>query len=201
MNEFSLAPRFSLVTRLRRMSHSISLNRSSSILTLSQSKRLFTLLDNPILISSTQTSTCLTVIPYWFLIRLKQQARLNGLFLNEIRLTGGAASFVLDPTGDLAYRDLDFFISVDDVASESTWNQIKQTVFTSLTSNNEKSNEFYTEKIIRIVNDYDRWALISLRNAEGRNLELVMKQNETKYSSFLLLEICRTNETSISIFC
>lgn len=160
------------------MSHSNSLNRSSSILTLSQSKRLFTLLDNPILISSTNTSTCLTVIPYWFLIRLKQQARLNGLFLNEIRLTGGAASFVLDPTGDLAYRDLDFFISIDDIAAESTWNQIKQTVFTSLTSNNEKSNEFYTEKIIRIVNDHDRWALISLRNAEGRNLELVTKQNQ-----------------------
>ena len=34
--------------------------------------------------------------------------------------------------------------------------------------------------MIRIINEHDRWGLISLRNADGRNLELVNKIKEIK---------------------
>jgi hypothetical protein len=157
--------------------HQIEFDLNSSILNLSQTKRLFSLLDSPILISSKNTLPILTVIPSIFLIKLKHEARQRNLYLHDIRLSGGAASFVLDPTGDLAFRDLDFLISVDDVTSESHWLNIKQAVFASLPLPNKEnqslSTEIYTDKMIRIITEHDRWGLISLRNADGRNLELV----------------------------
>lgn len=157
--------------------HPFPFELNSSILNLAQIKRLFILLDTPILINSKTTLPVLTVIPSRFLMKLKFEAKQRGLILHNIRLSGGAASFVLDPLGDFAYRDLDFLISIDDVTSESNWSNIKQAVFAALPfSNKEKSSlstEIYTDKIIRIITEYDRWGLISLRNADGRNLELV----------------------------
>jgi hypothetical protein len=166
----------------------IECDLNSSILNLSQTKRLFSLLDSPILISSKSTLPTLTVIPSIFLIKLKTEARQRGLYLHDLRLSGGAASFVLDPTGDLAFRDLDFLISVDDVSSESNWLNMKQAVFASLpissrTFNEDKQclyTEIYTDKMIRIINEYDQWGLISLRNADGRNLELVKSNKGNK---------------------
>jgi hypothetical protein len=155
----------------------IEFDLNSSLLNLSQSKRLFSLLDSPILISSKNTLPILTVIPSIFLIKLKNEARQRGLYLHDMRLSGGAASFVLDPAGDLAFRDLDFLISVNDVTSELNWSNIKQAVFASLPFLNQENQclctEIYTDKMIRIITEHDRWSLISLRNADGRNLELV----------------------------
>ncbi len=174
----------------------IEIDFNSSILNLSQTKRLFSLLDSPILISSKSALPTLTVIPSIFLIRLKTEAKQRGLYLHDIRLSGGAASFVLDPTGDLAFRDLDFLISVNDVTSESNWSNIKQAVFTSLPLSNKEnqglSTEIYTDKMIRITNEHDRWGLISLRNADGRNLELVNQINFSVicFCLFFFLEIC-----------
>ena len=155
----------------------IEFDFNSSILNFSQTKRLFSLLDSPILISSKNTLPILTVIPSIFLIKLKHESRQRGLYLHDIRLSGGAASFVLDPAGDLAFHDLDFFISINDVTSELNWTNIKQAVFASLPLINKEtqrlSTEIYTDKMIRIITEHDRWGLISLRNADGRNLELV----------------------------
>lgn len=149
----------------------------TSFLNLSQTKRLIALLNSPILISSQCSLPTLTVIPSLFLIRLKYELKQQGLVIEDIRLSGGAASFVLDPTGDLAFRDLDFLIFVNDVRSEVNWSRIKQAVFTSLPlsikDNQCLSTEIYADKMIRILNDHDQWSLISLRNVDGRNLELV----------------------------
>ena len=160
---------------------------NSSVLNQSQTKRLFSLIDSPILINSKNTLPTLTVVPSLFLIRLKTEAKQQGLDLHDIRLSGGAASFVLDPTGDLAFRDLDFLISVNDVTSESNWTNIKQAVFSSLPLSNHDNQhlytEIYTDKMIRIINEHDRWGLISLRNADGRNLELVCIEHFEKLRS------------------
>ncbi|CAF0964779.1 unnamed protein product [Rotaria sordida] len=174
----------------------IDFDYNSSILNLSQTKRLFSLIDSPILISSKTTLPTLTVIPSIFLIRLKNEAQQRGLDLHDIRLSGGAASFVLDPTGDLAFRDLDFLISVNDVTTELNWSIIKQAVFASLPLSNQENQhlctEIYTDKMIRIINEYDRWGLISLRNADGRNLELkfvehMKRQYQFSVDSFQIL--------------
>jgi hypothetical protein len=155
----------------------IEFDLNNSILNFLQMKRLFSLLDSPILISSKSTLPILTVIPSIFLIKLKNEARQRGLYLHDIRLSGGAASFVLDQTGDLAFRDLDFLISINDVTSELNWSNIKQAIFASLPLLNKENQhlctEIYTDKMIRIITEHDRWGLISLRNADGRNLELV----------------------------
>ncbi|CAF1003424.1 unnamed protein product [Adineta steineri] len=178
------------------LSQQIEINFNSSILNLLQTKRLFTLLDSPILISSKNSLPTLTVLPLIFLIRLKHEAKQHGLYLHDIRLSGGAASFILDPTGDLAFRDLDFLISVNDVTSESTWSNIKKAVFTSLPLSNKEnqclSTEIYTDKMIRIINEHDRWGLISLRNVDGRNLELkfvehMKRQYQFSVDSFQIL--------------
>lgn len=178
MNELARVKFSNVISyKFKNMSH-----LNNSILNLSQSKRLFSLLDSPILIHSQSTLPTLTVIPWRFLIQLKQQAKQHSLDLFNIRLSGGAASFILDPTGDLAFRDLDFLISISNVTSESNWLNIKQAVFDSLPlttkTNQYLSTEIYTEKIIRIINEHDRWGLISLRNADGRNLELVEKRQK-----------------------
>ncbi|CAF1127348.1 unnamed protein product [Rotaria sp. Silwood1] len=174
----------------------INFDYNSSILNLSQTKRLFSLIDSSILISSKTTLPTLTVIPSIFLIRLKNEAQQQGLNLYDIRLTGGAASFVLDPTGDLAFRDLDFLISVNDVTTELNWTIIKQIVFASLPLSNQNNQylytELYTDKMIRIINEHDRWGLISLRNADGRNLELkfvehMKRQYQFSVDSFQIL--------------
>ncbi|CAF0882093.1 unnamed protein product [Didymodactylos carnosus] len=165
----------------------------SSILSVCQVKRLLQLLDQPILINSHTTLPTLTVTPSLFLTQLRLEARQHGLFLRDLRLSGGAASFVLDSTGDLAFRDLDFLISVPDVSSEASWSNIKQAVFSSLPNLHSTASfthhyqqtqlslpkrtcteliEAYTDKMIRILNNYDRWGLISLRNTDGRNLEV-----------------------------
>ncbi|CAF2757542.1 unnamed protein product [Rotaria sp. Silwood2] len=174
----------------------IDFDYNSSILNLSQTKRLFSLIDSPILISSKTTLPTLTVIPSIFLIRLKNEAQQRGLDLHDIKLSGGAASFVLDPTGDLAFRDLDFLISVNDVTTELNWSNIKQAVFDSLPLPNHENQhlctEIYTDKMIRIINEHDRWGLISLRNVDGRNLELkfvehMKRQYQFSVDSFQIL--------------
>lgn len=174
---YSSTPKSLLSLQSYSYEQQIEFDINSSILNFSQTKRLFTLLDSSILISSKNTLPILTVIPSIFLIKLKIESRQRGIDLHDIRLSGGAASFVLDPAGDLAFRDLDFLISVDDVTTESQWLNIKQAVFASLPLLNKEnqclSTEIYTDKMIRIITEYDRWGLISLRNADGRNLELV----------------------------
>ncbi|CAF0926713.1 unnamed protein product [Adineta ricciae] len=168
----------------------------TSFLNLSQTKRLIALLNSPILISSQCSLPTLTVIPSLFLIRLKCELKQQGLVIEDIRLSGGAASFVLDPTGDLAFRDLDFLIFVNDVRSEVNWSRIKQAVFTSLPlsmkDNQCLSTEIYADKMIRILNDHDQWGLISLRNVDGRNLELkfvehMKRQYQFSVDSFQIL--------------
>lgn len=178
MNNFiRYSSQFDYLNMSKNFEQQINFEHNSSILNPSQIKRLFSLIDSPILINSRTNLPTLTVIPSIFLIQLKTQAQQKGLDLYDIRLSGGAASFVLDPTGDLAFRDLDFLISVNDVTSELTWSIIKESIYSSLSLKTDEMNNFcievYTDKMIRIINDHDRWGLISLRNPDGRNLELV----------------------------
>ena len=153
--------------------YSLDFDRTSSILNVSQTNRLLALLDSAIVISSPMTLINVNVIPWRFLIRFQNEAKQRQLDVKNIRLSGGAASFVLDPNGDFAYRDLDFLISIDGITSDKIWSNLKDAVFSALPVFDSTSNEMYAEKLIRIVTEQDRWALISLRNGDGRNLELV----------------------------
>jgi hypothetical protein len=104
----------------------------------------------------------------------------------------GAASYVLTNDKSFSYSDIDFIFRCD-LSSESTWTQIKTTVCECLarhisSTNSSTSSYFssqlsfspiiiqaaYVEKVVRVINpsNNDSWALMSLCNVNGQNIEL-----------------------------
>ena len=139
--------------------------------------------------------------------------RLNGgksLLKISIRLSSssssssGAASYVLTNDKSFSYTDIDFVFRCD-LSSESTWTQIKTVVCECLSqqiSSTSSSTNFspiiiqtaYVEKIVRVINpsNNDSWALISLYNIHGQNIELkfvdrMKRQFQFSVDSFQIL--------------
>ena len=105
----------------------------------------------------------------------------------------GAASYVLTNDKSFSYSDIDFIFRCD-LSSESIWTQIKTTVCECLarqiTSSSSSSSSFsttpqlsfspiiiqaaYAEKVVRVLDpsSNDSWALFSLCNVNGQNIEL-----------------------------
>lgn len=106
----------------------------------------------------------------------------------------GAASYVLTNDKSFSYSDIDFIFRCD-LSSESIWTQIKTTVCECLTRQiSSSSSSFssslsstsqlsfspiiiqaaYAEKVVRVVDpsSNDSWALFSLCNVNGQNIEL-----------------------------
>ena len=100
----------------------------------------------------------------------------------------GAASYVLTNDKSFSYSDIDFIFRCD-LSSESIWTQIKTTVCECLarrisSSSSSSSSQLcfspiiiqaaYVEKVVRVINpsNNDSWALISLCNVNGQNIEL-----------------------------
>jgi hypothetical protein len=100
----------------------------------------------------------------------------------------GAASYVLTNDKSFSYSDIDFIFRCD-LSSESVWTQIKTTVCECLARHISSTNSSttsqlsfspiiiqaaYVEKVVRVINpsDNDSWALMSLCNVNGQNIEL-----------------------------
>jgi adenylate kinase family enzyme len=97
----------------------------------------------------------------------------------------GAASYVLTNDKSFSYTDIDFVFRCD-LSSESIWSQIKSLVCECLSQQIPLSSSSqltfspiiiqtaYVEKIVRVINpsNNDSWALISLYNINGQNIEL-----------------------------
>ena len=105
----------------------------------------------------------------------------------------GAASHVLTNDKSFSYSDIDFIFRCD-LSSESIWTQIKTTVCEYLarqisSSNSSSSSAVpssqlsfspiiiqaaYAEKVVRVLDpsSNDSWALFSLCNVNGQNIEL-----------------------------
>jgi hypothetical protein len=123
----------------------------------------------------------------------------------------GAASYVLTNDKSFSYSDIDFIFRCD-LSSESAWTQIKTTVCECLarhiSSINSSSSSFssqlsfspiiiqaaYVEKVVRVVNpsNNDSWALMSLCNVNGQNIELkfvdrMKRQFQFSVDSFQIL--------------
>jgi hypothetical protein len=118
----------------------------------------------------------------------------------DIRLNGGAASYVLSPeTG--GYNDLDLIFAVD-LTDSSAYDRVRTAVLdslleflpegvnrTRLTSTSLK--EAYIHKMVKVA-EQDRWSLISLSNNRGRNVELkfvdtMKRQFEFSVDSFHII--------------
>ncbi|CAF3476901.1 unnamed protein product [Rotaria socialis] len=130
-----------------------------------------------------------------------QNRHVNKLY---IRLNGGAASYVLTNDKSFSYTDIDFVFRCD-LSSESIWTQIKTIVCECLSQQIPSTSSqlsfspiiiqaAYVEKIVRVINpsNNDSWALISLYNINGQNIELkfvdrMKRQFQFSVDSFQIL--------------
>jgi hypothetical protein len=118
----------------------------------------------------------------------------------------GAASYVLTNDKSFSYSDIDFIFRCD-LSSESVWTQIKTTVCECLSRHISSTNSSsqlsfspiiiqaaYVEKVVRVINpsNNDSWALMSLCNVNGQNIELkfvdrMKRQFQFSVDSFQIL--------------
>ena len=126
----------------------------------------------------------------------------DGITLNDIRLNGGAASYILGSDTDQTYNDLDLIFGID-LTSTNDLQKCKNAVLSSLLSflpegvNKEKMSscslkDAYVQKMVKVYNDLDKWSLISLSNNKGRNVELkfvhqMRRQFEFSVDSFQII--------------
>ncbi|OQR74165.1 protein FAM46C-like, partial [Tropilaelaps mercedesae] len=128
----------------------------------------------------------------------------NGIHVRDIRVNGGVASHVLAPENS-PYNDLDLIFTVD-LASGKSFEKVKSAVLESLleflpdgagtgTRRQRVSlaslKEAYVHKMVKVT-EGDRWSLISLSNAAGRNVELkfvdkMRRQFEFSVDSFQII--------------
>lgn len=141
------------------------------------------------------------------LIRLKEHA----IEISSVHLHGGAASYVLINDSDYLYRDIDilFYVKTPLSSEQQTtlfssnnqsylcdvWTIIKYVVSSCLIDHLTNVTtctpyfvssvlETYTKKNIQITSDQDSWALLSLQNLLGQNLELKFVENLKRHWQF-----------------
>jgi hypothetical protein len=152
----------------------------------------------------TSSFPTLHIIPKDFLRELLFKLKENSIEISTVRLHGGAASYVLINDSDFVYRDIDIlfyvktplsseqqttlFSSNNEPYSCDVWTIIKYIVSSCLiehiTQISTCSQYFvssvldtYTKKNIKISSEQDSWALLSLQNLLGQNLELKFVEN------------------------
>ncbi|UJR21874.1 hypothetical protein I4U23_024947 [Adineta vaga] len=152
----------------------------------------------------TSSFPTLHIIPKDFLRDLLIKLREHSIEISAIRLHGGAASYVLINDSDFVYRDIDilFLIKTSLSSQQQTtlfssnnepylcdvWTIIKYIISSCLIEhipNAASCTQYfiasvldtYSKKNIKITSDQDSWALLSLQNLLGQNLELKFVEN------------------------
>lgn len=125
-----------------------------------------------------------------------------GLQVRDIRVNGGAASYVLAIESQ-PYNDLDLIFGVD-LTNGRNYDRVKTAVLNSLLDllpegvNRKRIStcslkEAYVSKMVKVNNDGDRWSLISLGNSRNsKNVELkfvdtMRRQFEFSVDSFQII--------------
>lgn len=145
----------------------------------------------------------------------------DGVTVRDIRLNGGAASYVLSSVKQHTYTDLDLIFGVD-LSSHRTFDRVRSAVLDSLLDllpedvNKKRMSsctlkEAYVHKMVKVTESGDRWSLISLCNNTGRDVEIkfvdsMKRQFEFSVDSFqiildslLLFYECSDDEKVINI--
>jgi len=136
---------------------------------------------------------------------VREKLRTEGIHVRDIRLNGGAASYILGNGSEKIqpYNDVDLIFGVE-LANQHELQKIKTCVLNCLLEflpdgvNREKMSscslkEAYVQKMVKVCNDHgDRWSLISLSNNKGKNVELkfvdkVKRQYEFSVDSFQII--------------
>lgn len=136
---------------------------------------------------------------------VREKLKADGISVRDVRINGGAASFILGNGSDnvQAYNDLDLIFGVD-LTNHNELQKIKTCVLNCLVDflpdgvNKEKMSscslkEAYVQKMVKVCNEHgDRWSLISLSNNKGKNVELkfvdrLKRQYEFSVDSFQII--------------
>lgn len=137
------------------------------------------------------------------LVRLvRERLRKDDVRIRDIRINGGAASYIIGSSEGQNYNDLDLIFGVE----LSTTNDLQKTKNAALDSllhflpegvNRERMSscslkEAYVQKMVKVCNESDRWSLISLSNNKGKNVELkfvdtMKRQFEFSVDSFQII--------------
>ncbi|CAH1798192.1 unnamed protein product [Owenia fusiformis] len=126
----------------------------------------------------------------------------DGVKIRDIRINGGAASYIVSNDDVHSYNDLDLIFGVDLVSSNDL-QKIKNAALDSLLDflpkgvNKDKMSRpalasAYVQKLVKVTQSKDRWSLISLSNNKGRNIELkfvdtMKRQFEFSVDSFQVI--------------
>lgn len=134
---------------------------------------------------------------------VREKLRQEGVAVKDIRLNGGAASYIFGTETVKSYNDLDLIFGVD-LSNHNELQKIKNCVLGCLLDylpegvNKEKMSscslkEAYVQKMVKVCNERgDRWSLISLSNNKGKNVELkfvdsMKRQFEFSVDSFQII--------------
>ena len=134
---------------------------------------------------------------------VKEKLMKDGISVKDIRLNGGAASYILGLESPVqSYNDLDLIFGVE-LESHEDLQKCKNAALDSLKDllpddvSREKMSpskivDAYVQKMVKVATEKDRWSLISLSNNKGRNVELkfvhkMKRQFEFSVDSFQIL--------------
>ncbi|CAI9734203.1 Hypothetical predicted protein [Octopus vulgaris] len=134
---------------------------------------------------------------------VRQKLKSEGVHVRDMRLNGGAASYVLETDTSQTYNDLDLIFGID-LSNQNELQKVKNCVLGCLldflpagVSKDRMSScslkEAYVQKMVKVCNEHgDRWSLISLSNNKGKNVELkfvdkMKRQFEFSVDSFQII--------------
>lgn len=127
----------------------------------------------------------------------------EGVQVRDVRLNGGAASYILDSASCQEFNDLDLIFGVD-LSNHNELQKVRNCVLECLldflpegVSKDKMSScslkEAYVQKMVKVCNEHgDRWSLISLSNKTRKNVELkfvdkMKRQFEFSVDSFQVI--------------
>ncbi|CAF1191878.1 unnamed protein product [Rotaria sordida] len=152
----------------------------------------------------TSSFPTLHITPNDFLREIILKLNKHSIDISSIRLHGGAASYVLINDSDFVYRDIDILFLIKTPLSSQrqttlfssnnqpylcdVWTIIKYIISSCLIEHIPNAStctqyfissvlDTYTKKNIKICSEQDSWALLSLQNLLGQNLELKFVEN------------------------
>lgn len=134
---------------------------------------------------------------------VKEKLKFEGVKVRDVRLNGGAASYILGTTNAQEFNDVDLIFGVD-LSNQNELQKIRNCVLGCLVNfipediNKDKISscslkEAYVQKMVKVCNEHgDRWSLISLSHKTRKNIELkfvdkMKRQFEFSVDSFQII--------------
>lgn len=183
-------------------SSSSSLDPRFSVLNYDQVVRLQHLVEAPVAVHGRGNFPTLETRLRDLVSRVRRRLSRGGITVRDVRINGGAASYVLAPDAAPVYNDLDVIFGCD--LGEAGFDRVKAAVLDALGELLECAapagkrpspcalKEAYVHKMVKVTSEGDRWSLMSLSNPLGRNVELkfvdsMRRQFEFSVDSFQIL--------------